>query len=85
MARSVKHVLMPVCPHPWRCIDLDGTGCPQLRVTRMGGAWTCKLYCEQGDHGEWRQLPERDGCLAKLPECLAGISAAHTLLAVKPS
>jgi len=63
-------IKIPASKHKTRCIDTDGTRCPQLRTARMGSIWTCLIYHEQeGRH--WPSLPEEDGCLMRLPECLA--------------
>lgn len=69
----MKTVSLPISKHPWRCIDTDGTQCPQLLATRLGTAWTCKLFCKQGHKGKWEPLNTRGGplgCLEKHPECL---------------
>lgn len=69
----MKSITLPVCKHPWRCIDTDGTRCPQLLTSHMGSIWICKLFCKQGERGRWEALNTRGGplgCLEKHPECL---------------
>lgn len=68
----MKTIRIPyqVSSHEWRCIEEDGTRCPQLRVSRFGSDWSCAIWSSQGDRGRWEHLPERDGCLTKLPQCI---------------
>lgn len=61
-----NYVKLPVSSHPWRCIDEDGTYCPHITVSNFGTRWHCQLFTLGND-----ELPERDGCLERHPECVA--------------
>jgi len=64
-------IKIPASKHKTRCIDTDGTRCPQLRTAQGGAVWTCRAWHDQDELGRWPSLPEEDGCLMRLPECLA--------------
>jgi len=66
----MSKINLDVSNHPWRCIDTDGTRCPWLRVAKFGSIWTCHLFCEQTDRGQWEELAEREGCIERHPECV---------------
>lgn len=63
------HVKLEVSPHPWRCIEEDGTRCQWLS-RRDGRVWFCWLFSEGNYRGRFAALSERDGCLEKHPECV---------------
>ena len=66
----VGTVTLQVSRHSWRCIDEDGTQCSWLRTSRFGSVWSCHIFGKRMDNGKWIPLDERDGCLARHPECL---------------
>lgn len=65
----MAHVKLEVSQHPWRCIDEDGKRCPHILVSHFGMRWHCRLFSGM-DKVPFDALPERDGCLAKLQECM---------------